>query len=145
MPPLTGSFNSSGSPVIKIAVYGIFEQAKQEFEAIVDTGFSGFLSMPIVQAFPLGLVLAGTTTTILADGSQSFKLTALGKVVVGNQTEVGLILLNTGSSDILLGMEFLKIFRKTLMISAGGFALLDNEELQKAPDGAQEKPPEKSS
>ena len=131
MPPLTGSFNSSGSPVIKIAVYGVFEQSKQEFEAIVDTGFSGFLSMPIVQAFPLGLVLTGTTTTILADGSQSFKLTALGKVVLGDKTEIGLILLNTGSSDILIGMEFLKIFQITLMISSEGFVLLENEELKK--------------
>ena len=148
MPPLTGSFNNSGSPVIKIAVYGLFEQSKQEFEAIVDTGFSGFLSMPIVQAFPLGLVLTGTTATILADGSKSFKLTALGKVVVGDQTEVGLILLNIGSSDILIGMEFLKIFERTLMISSNGFFLLENEEVEKAAQAARAqpatKPPESS-
>ena len=140
MPPLTGSFNSSGSPVIKIAVYGIFEQSKQEFDAIVDTGFSGFLSMPIVLAFPLGLVLTGTTTTILADGSQSFKLTALGKVVLGDKTEIGLILLNTGSSDILIGMEFLKIFQRTLMISSESFVLFENEELRKVVPGAKERP-----
>lgn len=143
MPPLTGSFNSSGSPVIRIAVYGASAQAKQEFEAILDTGFSGFLAMPIGQAFPLGLVLTGTTTTILADGSQPFKLTALGKVVVGNQTAIGL--LNIGSSDILLGMEFSKIFRKTLLISAGGFALFDNDELQRAPEVAAGRPPEEPS
>ena len=96
--------------------------------------------MPIVQAFPLGLVLTGTTTTKLADGSQSFKLTALGKVVLGDKTEIGLILLNTGSSDILIGMEFLKIFQKTLMISSEGFVLLENEELRKVVQAATEKP-----
>jgi hypothetical protein len=75
----------------------------------------------------------------LADGSQSFKLTALGKVVVGEQTEVGLILLNTGSSDILIGMEFLKIFHKTLLISSEGFVLIENELIAEIVRNAKEK------
>jgi hypothetical protein len=102
-------------------------------------GFPDFCQCPLSKAFPLGLVLTGTTTTILADGSQSFKLTALGKVVVGEQTEVGLILLNTGSSDILIGMEFLKIFHKTLLISSEGFVLIENELIAEIVRNAKEK------
>jgi predicted aspartyl protease len=132
VPLLTGSFNSAGSPTLKISIYGVLEQAKKEFEAIVDTGFSGFLSMPIVEAFPLALVLTGTTTTILADGSQSFKFTALGHVKIGDQDEVGVILLNTGQSDVLVGMEFLRVFKRTLLISHRGFVLVDTETMEKS-------------
>jgi predicted aspartyl protease len=130
MPTWTGSFNSSGSPTIKIRVYGISEQSAQEFEAIVDTGFTGFISMPAVQAFPLGLVLAGTATTILADGSQSPKLMAYGNVAVGQEKQVGTILLNLGASDILVGTEFLTAFRKSLFIYERIVALFDNAEVK---------------
>ncbi len=57
MTQVTGSFDSAGNPVLKISVYGAVEQAKREFEAILDTGFTGFLSMPLLQAFPLALIL----------------------------------------------------------------------------------------
>lgn len=132
MPPLTGYFNSAGSPIIEISVFGAFAEGKRKFEAIVDTGFTGFLSMPIVQAFPLGLILTGTTTTILADGSKSSKLTALGKVTLGERTEAGVIILGEGQSDILVGMEFLKVFDKCLVLLGNEFMLLDNEEIRKA-------------
>lgn len=93
--------------------------------------------MPIMSAFPLGLVLSGTTTTVLADGSQSFKLTALGKVTLGTQTEVGLVLLNTGSSDILVGMDFLRQFKKVLMVSEKRVVLADEQDLQQKIQEAQ--------
>ena len=134
--PLTGFFNNSGSPVIRITVCGVFEQAKQEFDAVLDTGFTGFLSMPLVQAFPLGLILVGTTSTILADGSSSPKLMALGRITIGEQTETGIVLLGGNQRDVLVGMQFLKSFRKTFMLAEGGFLLLDNEDLRKAVEQA---------
>jgi predicted aspartyl protease len=137
MPPLTGFFNNAGSPVIKISVYRVFEQAKQEFDAIVDTGFTSFLSMPLVQAFPLGLILIGTTTTILADGSSSPKLTALGRITAGERTETGVVLLGGNQNDVLVGMQFLRTFDKTLMLSEGGFVLMDNKEIRDALRGIQ--------
>ena len=88
--------------------------------------------MPLVEAFPLGLVLASTTTTILADGSQSPKLVALGHVVIGEEEQTGAILLNMGSgpSDVLVGMEFLESFQKSLLICRPMVALIDNEDIQ---------------
>ena len=131
MPTWTGTLDNSGSPVIKISIYGVLDTMAQEFDAIVDTGFTGFLSMPMVDAFPLGLVLAGTTTTVLADGSLSNKLVALGTAAVGSEQQRGSILLNMGSgpSDILIGMEFLRVFQKTLIVTGGGVALIDNAEI----------------
>src|SRR6266404_4831368 len=73
----TGFFNSSGSPALKISLCGAAKQVSKESEAVADTGFTGFLAMSMVEAFPLGLILTGSSKTILADGSATNDLTAL--------------------------------------------------------------------
>jgi predicted aspartyl protease len=143
MPTWTGTLDNSGSPLIKISVYGVLKARAIEFDAIVDTGFTGFLSMPMVEAFPLGLVLAGTTTTVLADGSLSNKLVALGTAAVGGEEQLGSILLNIGNgpSAVLIGMEFLRVFQKTLLLFGQGVALIDNSEIQAVIQQATSPPP----
>jgi predicted aspartyl protease len=124
----TGYLDNAGSPRLKITLRGVWQGVDQELDAIVDTGFTGFLSMPMVDAFPLGLVLYGTTTTILADGSTSYKLMAVGTACVGTESKVGIVLLNmgTGPSAVLLGMEFLRIFDKSLLLIKDAVILVDS-------------------
>lgn len=116
MAPWTGFFSSSGSPALRVSAYGVVPQAAQEFDAIVDTGFTGFISMPLVRAFPLALVLSGITSVVLADGSVSPMLIAIGVARVAGETQSGLILLDATSSEVLLGMDFLRRFRKALLV-----------------------------
>jgi predicted aspartyl protease len=85
MPIWIGSLGKSGSPILKITVSGPFSDGK-DYEAILDTGFTGFLSMPLVQGISLGLVLHGTTAISLADASTSYRLTARGMVKVEGQS-----------------------------------------------------------
>lgn len=115
-PAESGYLSKSGSPALKISIWGVDRQFAKEFEAIIDTGFTGFLSMPLMQAFPLGLILFGTTKVVLADGSTDTKLTALGTVGLGAASKMGVIILEPGSSEILIGMEFLNQFERTLLV-----------------------------
>lgn len=138
MPTWTGSFNKSGSPTIKFKLGGPLPNSEQEFEGIVDTGFTGFVSMPIVNAFPLGLLLAGTTSVTLADGKAAPLLTATGIVKIGDQSEVGVVLLQGGAADILLGMDFLGKFGRILFIhpNKGLASLMDQKEVDPLIDAA---------
>lgn len=84
---------------------------------MVDTGFSGFLLLPILEAFPVGLILRGTMPIILADGSQQTKLTCLGKVTFDGKDEIGLVIIEWENTQILAGMEFLRKFGKQITIN----------------------------
>ena len=61
MPTLIGSLNANATPILNISVYGISSQYAKDFEAIIDTGSTNFLSMPLFEALRLGLILFGTT------------------------------------------------------------------------------------
>lgn len=112
-----GSFNQSDYPVVKINIYGIFQGLQQEFDARIDTGFTGFLSMPLTLAFPLGLTLSGTTTLVFADGSCQATFTAWGHVSRDNEDHTGVIVLQDSAGEVLIGMEFLRRFGKALHVS----------------------------
>ena len=145
----TGSI-VGGTPSLKIKLQGVFSKDPAEFVGIVDTGFSGFISIPIIQAFPLGLPLYGTTNVTLADGQTQSKLIAQAKATIGGQTELGLVILEPSSTEVLIGMDFLRRFNCALFVTSNGIALLDETEVQKlikktaeeAEARAKAKPPE---
>src|SRR5437016_2255370 len=88
------------APVFNIQISGL--GAPKPFEAIMDTCFSGFRSMPLVKAFPLGLVLQGITSIVLADGSKISRLTALGVVEIGGEQRHDIIVLEDHGDELLL-------------------------------------------
>jgi predicted aspartyl protease len=114
---VTGSFNNSGSPVIDIAVSGPVTKPTK-FTAMVDTGFSGFLLLPILEAFPVGLILRGTIPITLADGTSQTKLTCLEEIHFEGKSEIGLIIIEWQSTDVLVGMDFLRKFKRKLVVDA---------------------------
>jgi hypothetical protein len=73
--------------------------------------------MPLVQALPLGLILVGSTTVTFADGSTGARLTALGTIhLESGVSKIGVVILEPDSSDLLVGMEFLNQFQRTLVL-----------------------------
>ena len=66
---IEGVVNSAYEPVVTLAVHGPSGQTS-EIEAVIDTGFSGFLTVTPALAAELGLALEGTSRGTLADGSE---------------------------------------------------------------------------
>lgn len=77
---MLGTFHND-QPEIEIDVKGTSEKQKS-ITALVDSGFNGYLTLPYLEAFPLGLVLIGLQSNTLADGSSSSHFVCIGQVCV---------------------------------------------------------------
>lgn len=66
---ITGVVTSNREAIIRMLVHGTREQEAQ-VEAVIDTGFTGFLTLPARLIATLTLSFAGTTRAALADGSE---------------------------------------------------------------------------
>jgi predicted aspartyl protease len=133
VPAKTVTLNNAGHPYIKVKVFGISDQFAREFDALIDTGFTGFLMLPLTAALPLGLTLYGTSTYTLADGDSSTNLIAVGTVEYEGQRTVGPISLenNVKCTDVLLGMDFIRQSKQVLVVGEAVGILIDMDDLIK--------------
>lgn len=98
-------FDQSLHPVVEIAVAGLEKTAT--FSALIDTGFDGYLSLPLTIALPLGLKLAYHSSITLADGSVKEELLFEAKVKLGKKWQEAAVFINRGSLA-LLGTKLLE-------------------------------------
>ncbi len=66
---IEGVVNAAYEPVIALAVQGQSGQSR-DIEAVVDTGFNGFLTLPTTLVSELGLPFVSIGRATLADGSE---------------------------------------------------------------------------
>ena len=66
---LTGRVNSRLEAIVRLWIRGP-EDRILEIDVLIDTGFSGFLSLPPDMIASLGLLLHGETVGTLADGTK---------------------------------------------------------------------------
>lgn len=106
---IAGSLDKLGHPHFQLGVYGISKKHSLNVDAMLDTGFSGFLNLPLAHCLKTGLVLYSTTSYKLADGRQSSTILCLGTIVLPNLQEVtGVVSIDFNTTETLLGIEFLK-------------------------------------
>lgn len=98
-------FDQASHPVVEITVSGLEKAAT--LLALIDTGFDGYLSLPLTIALPLGLKLAYHTPVTLADGSTKEELLFEAKVKLGRKWQKAMVLINQGSLA-LLGTKLLE-------------------------------------
>jgi len=125
---IIGHFDDDGNPCILCHIRGIkHSHPGLEYVGIIDTGFSGFIKLPMDVGIRLSLPLEGIQFGTLADESQIKMLTASADVTVGEETKTGTALLSWTSGPILVGMKFLRMFERALFISESAGVMLVEE------------------
>lgn len=112
---MLGIFNGNDQPIVEVEIKG-FGGATKKLAALVDSGFNGYIQIPLIEALPLGLILTGVQENMLADGSTSSHLVCDGRVGVDGKY------INTpidihAADIILLGTKLLKKLNKTFILN----------------------------
>ena len=119
MPKVVGSFDANGSPFVTISVSSANQASPpvRVFDAVIDTGFTGFLQMPTQEANGLGIIARTSGDVEYADGRVRAVPLGWARVVLGEAAEDGFIHLQEATTEVTVGLEFLRTFRKTLVLS----------------------------
>lgn len=128
MPRIDGSFKT-GSPVVRLFISPRPGSPQRPFDAVIDTGFDGAVRIPNDWAPEIGLKSTDTVTEQeMADGRVVPVALASGCVTLGDATRELLIHLQPGATEVLVGIDFLRAFRRILIVdvSNGIVALLDD-------------------
>lgn len=110
---MLGSFEND-NPYVEVELNGVATD-KIKVKALVDSGYNGYLTLPYIQAFPLGLILTGVQSSTLADGSISHHFVCIGSVTYDSKTVATTIDIQP-NCNVLLGTKLLRLLGKTLIV-----------------------------
>lgn len=114
--PLAFPLTQNLSPEIEFELIGVTGNV-QTVKAMVDTGFTGFVLMPLSLGISANLYLWGTRPFILADGRSVNHLECFGKVKFAGKEMGGVITLSETSNSTLVGMQFLEELEMDFTVS----------------------------
>ena len=114
--------NTAYEAVITLSVQGPEGQAR-EVDAVVDTGFTGFLTLPPALVTELGLPFETTGHATLADGSEvSFDTYRVAVLWEGQSRYV---LADAADTTPLVGMLLLDMHDLSIRVREGGWVLIE--------------------
>jgi clan AA aspartic protease len=114
---ITGVVNPNREAIIRLAVAGPRGQ-QQEIEAIIDTGFTGFLTLPPAVVAALGLSWLSRQPGILADGSVDIFDVYVGTVLWDGPPRV--VEVEAADTEPLVGMGLLAQHSLRIDVMSGG-------------------------
>ena len=115
MPDWSGSFDEQGTPVLPICV-SIPHSPSTDLTAIIDTGFTGFLCLPLAAITLFRSQIEGYQPVRFADGSNSVLLEVRATIVINSEHVTGIAVIEPDGKEVLIGMEFLKAARRGLIV-----------------------------
>lgn len=118
---IIGKIKANREAVIELEVIGLAQRAK--IEAVLDTGFTGYLMLPSDLINHLSLQLIGTRNVILGDGSNVTLDLYRAKVLWHNVERIVYAL--RSDAELLVGMSLLHGSRVTLDVVANGNVTID--------------------
>ncbi|MDE2935061.1 MAG: clan AA aspartic protease [Chloroflexota bacterium] len=119
---IEGVVNAAYEAVVPLHLLGAAGE-RQEVDAVVDTGFNRFLTLPPALLAELGSRLLGVTRVVLATGSEE-ALDVYGVTVVwdGQPREVDALMADTTP---LIGMSLLDRYRLQVDVRQGGRVVIE--------------------
>jgi clan AA aspartic protease len=118
-----GLVNNNCEAIIKVAVGGV-DSPKMAIDAVIDTGFTGFLSLPHSIAADLGLAWHYRDIGTLGDGSEVVFEIYKASVIWDGQNQV--IDVAASDSDPLVGMSLLYGFKLQIETVEGGLVTIED-------------------
>jgi clan AA aspartic protease len=105
---ISGYVNANREAIIQVAIVGDSKQSKS-VKAIIDTGFTGDLTLPKNVIDELGFTLRGFQRVILGDGSIQYFEMFVGVVIWDGQMRE--VEINAAETDSLVGMGLLEDYK----------------------------------
>ena len=118
---IKGEISPSGSPIIETRVIG--SRTEVTLKGILDTGFDGYLCLPMTIAVSLGLELIRLQTTELADGTILEDEPVFSGRMEWNGELIDVDIVLTKSPDTLLGTDLLRGMDVRMNYSTGEVAI----------------------
>lgn len=126
-----GKFDDEGNPTLKFTVSADATSPGVEVVGIIDTGFTGFVMLPIQYSLSLGLTPKSTTTLKLADESTCVGVLADAHISLDSSTSRdGVVTLESKTKEILIGMDFLRQFGLALAVFSDSISLVDEAKMK---------------
>lgn len=114
---ITGHVNTEREAIVSLVVRGP-EGQEQTVEAIIDTGFTGRITLPPYLITALGLQYRGRGWVVLGDGSESqFEIFEAGVVWEGKLRQVAV---DAADTEPLVGMSLLDGHELAIQVVPGG-------------------------
>jgi clan AA aspartic protease len=117
---MQGRVNQRCEAVVSVAVRG--SGKIKSVDAVIDTGFNGFLSLPIAIIMKLGLPWNYRDRATLGDGSETLFDVYDAEVIWNGQYRA--IEINAAETEPLLGMRMLKGYRLQVDTIEGGLVTI---------------------
>jgi clan AA aspartic protease len=118
---ILGYVNANREAIIQLAVFGENKQ-KQGIKAIIDTGYTGCLTLPSSVIKTLGLTWYMQQEGILGDGSLCMFNVYEASVIWDGQ--IRSVEINESDTDPLVGMSLLEGFELKIQGVAGGLVTI---------------------
>lgn len=118
---IEGAVNAAYEPVVTLVIQGP-EGETREIEAVIDTGFTGFLTVTPALARELGLDFLGMGLASLADGSQvTFPYYSVALLWEGQSRHIEA---DAADTTPLVGMRLLEPHILNVEVEIGGRVLI---------------------
>ena len=120
---IEGTVSAAYEALVRLTVQGPVGTAR-EIEAVIDTGFNGFLTLPPELVAELALTLEGIGRATLGDGSEAtFPFYDVG-VLWDGQMRYGLA--DAAATMPLVGMSLLRDYELHIAVEPGGRVVVES-------------------